>query len=449
LNNQLTVEELFPELADYDKTRDIYYVIEDNTITINARMRFVERAETNPNALACDTLSVVCNKENEYENRCSHKSLKELFIEGVKEHWETQEENYIGNVYDFYPGLDITVNVNVIEVTDDSPAITVNIHSDKCGRANSGVNMYTKHTMVSCGDNNCNKTPLTIMGYKGLSAHEFGHRLGLSDYYPEKPYRIYTPIPKNEIINWRGMMRGNEIVVTNDIEMALHSVVNNSASQDFIPSRIRQISNAIREKQIFWSFDSPCENCKNDPKASWHCVCYFVWCDVCKTFQNILNGDCENYCPNCNEHLCECCINPECNNLKAECTEHCNVFGYIWEHCICRCDNCERWGFNNCICCVECRKGFCEKRAGSGRIRGKDLVGLQDVFEVLKFLAGVNTNMAKFRRGKEGFDVYCHTAFNAAIITQNSINNKRPNLSDVLEMLKHLAGVIELKTRGD
>jgi len=61
-----------------------------------------------------------------------------------------------------------------------------------------------------------------------------------------------------------------------------------------------------------------------------------------------------------------------------------------------------------------------------GHILGKDKIGLSDALELLKFLRGADSIIAR-----------CEIAFEAARITGGS----RPNMTDVLEILKYLAGV--------
>jgi hypothetical protein len=69
-----------------------------------------------------------------------------------------------------------------------------------------------------------------------------------------------------------------------------------------------------------------------------------------------------------------------------------------------------------------------------GHILDNDKIGIQDVLELLKFLARIDNNIIT----KEGEN---SRAWNAALITPQSQSANKPGISDALEILKHLASI--------
>jgi len=71
-----------------------------------------------------------------------------------------------------------------------------------------------------------------------------------------------------------------------------------------------------------------------------------------------------------------------------------------------------------------------------GNIRGNDIpIGMGDVLELLKFLAGVENNVIT-QSGGIGT-----RAWHAALIMPSSRTAEKPGLADVLEILKYLAKI--------
>ena len=69
--------------------------------------------------------------------------MRDLFTEGVSKNWS---KLFVGNVFDFFPGINVDVNIKFVDVTDEIlpesySAVTVNLFSDTCGRSNSVINI--------------------------------------------------------------------------------------------------------------------------------------------------------------------------------------------------------------------------------------------------------------------------------------------------------------------
>lgn len=234
--NEDTIESLYPELQLGNEknnnnldTNAIYYTIDGNEITMNVAMKF----------------NVVCGEGktlSDYPDR-DIDALKNRIKTGIASNWGGE---YSGTVYDFYPGLDINVVVNITE-KNEGKVYTVNMNMES-GRSYNGGRAASPTDTASMmlyyhGD---------IPYFGQVASHEFGHGLGLADMYSED-FCDREFLPKegqSEIIGSKSMMISNQIVAANDIEMALYAIINDE-SQNYIPSVDRTISPAIRERQLY------------------------------------------------------------------------------------------------------------------------------------------------------------------------------------------------------
>jgi hypothetical protein len=153
---------------------------------------------------------------------------------------KTQPSNeYLGNVFDFFPGINVQLSIEFEEVKrtgNDVIEVTFNdITGDSSGNMPRTITMSTLPA-----DDTGNIKISTIVTYQGTSAHEFGHILGLTDAYARKNSG-YVPISHNEF-NQRagdvsafdvprmpymaGMMgNGKGLPTTNDVEMMLYTSI--------------------------------------------------------------------------------------------------------------------------------------------------------------------------------------------------------------------------------
>lgn len=229
--NEDTIESLYLEFKDEsfnNTTNPIYYTISENKITVQLRTHFT----------------------GIYDELLNGRTRKEIVKEGICENWNNE---FTGTVYDFYPGLPVKIEFVFTERESEFNSSTYKAFvidiTDSLDRSSTSRASYS-----SDGDTGC----LTMRNhryvensYKKVAAHEFGHILGLSDDYSEKDRDLdFINVKQNEIIGTDGMMCYNGKVVANDIEMAFYAAINDEW-EFFSPSVNRNISTAIRERQIY------------------------------------------------------------------------------------------------------------------------------------------------------------------------------------------------------
>jgi predicted Zn-dependent protease with MMP-like domain len=176
-------------------------------------------------------------------------TFEQLVEAGIKFNYESRfiresfVSDFVGKVYDFFPGMVIETQVKVIP-TDKTPdgnipsdAINFRIYNRE-GRAYSRIEMYTLNNLRH------NKS---IMTFAAVTAHEVGHRFGLSDAYGETwPLSInegYQLTGRESEVRFNsnntnfpnaGLMYGNGSANLNDIEMILLAFVGDKL-QEHIP----------------------------------------------------------------------------------------------------------------------------------------------------------------------------------------------------------------------
>ena len=230
-----TIETLYPEFSSVNSNNPIYITVSENNIIINANIEFVGDTDVTPSGF--------------------YKTYKEAVIEGIKEHWEI---SFIGNNYDFYPGMAINVTVNI---NDDSKSksFKIKIYDEEGGSYRKG-NKWTQTKMKYILLNLNGKSFEEV---KSVSAHEFGHNLGLKDAYGAAecnhgyaPTMIDFNNPQNNEIWYarngtphssRGLIMWMEgYASSNDIEMVLQAFIDDEI-QYFVPFGKKQhISKAIK-----------------------------------------------------------------------------------------------------------------------------------------------------------------------------------------------------------
>jgi hypothetical protein len=393
---EYTIESLFDELKNHSIEQAIYYEIVGNEITIHARISFLESI----NELACVVLagwceSTKCDKD-EYGEVIRHNRLRDLVIYSIEKNWSG---DFKGSVYDFFPGIDVSVTVKIDDVTETGVpllpngrpfgSIPIYLYSEHCGRSNAAsahssgrMRLYTKW----CNKGRINNTEpgdccfdgnvaINTVQYLQIAAHEFGHTMGLADYYPEGN-RQHIPIRKNEIFDSSGMMSGNQVIVTNDIEMALYNQVW-ARRQDFIPhisGEGGELSIAIREKQIYMYGEQ-----------------YFMWSSIDSEYKPLkFKWD------------CECCF------------------------------DCRAIAFNDCTC--QCRSIRCDligcRPRRLGDVNGNNEIDIMDSLEILIYLADMDGVVSK-----------CFNAYIGALIVPRSRRTGNHRIDDALEILMFLAGI--------
>lgn len=229
-----TVETLYPELSLYyvnGKNKDsnpVYIDIKENNISINAKCIF--------------------GTQGRMIDKTKLDKLVTAFKEGVENYWSV---NVDGQKYDFYPGMSITIGVNLIDATDWNSTIDVIFGSlDSILIGNSFVKTddsfllaggkwtTNNHKTMNICVNDFNEG--NIKRFKYTCAHEFGHMLGIWDAYgnpnANNEYQISSninlPKDENEFCNWELMRdttddKGNIIVNCNEVEMFLQAFVEN------------------------------------------------------------------------------------------------------------------------------------------------------------------------------------------------------------------------------
>ncbi len=269
-----TVETLFPELKDErlnSPSNSTYLVVNGNNVEIHVNLmlwdsQYIEiepsgETDYNYNELASKLLKNMSDTDN--------RTLREAFIDGLEYYWK---QTIDGSLFDFYPGMKISTNIVVHDFTgtdsyyDDGTNHKSKMYAilySESGRSYMNVNeinIYAKRDMID---------------FYRSSSHEFGHILGLADYYSDAGHEIpsINDVQLNPEIKKDGLMNSaypERIVFTaNDVEMAVYGAFDNSfgVSQFYIPSVTQKISAALREK-IMYS--------KNGNKYMWLDDSYFI-----------------------------------------------------------------------------------------------------------------------------------------------------------------------------
>ena len=236
-----TIEKLYPEFKDEtvnNISNAIYYELKDNILRIHVGANFT-------GALKDEKLEGVLRKK--------------LIAQGINEHWS---ETYTGTLFDFYPGMVISVEVVIKEKIDDefytlidgepdykefypSEKKVINIEcSDRFGNPYHGTNgiNISKGWSLTSG-------LFTKEEYKGMPAHEFGHALKLADGYEAEENREFYIKQQNEVLEV-GIMRHGGNVILNDVEMVLCGAISGD-NQAYSPMFDRPLSKAIREKSLY------------------------------------------------------------------------------------------------------------------------------------------------------------------------------------------------------
>jgi len=274
-----TIESLFWEINEKSQESNrIKITSYENTILIQPYLVFYgDYADIASDTLASDARTSTLNI---IENLGVNCTFKDLFLDGIKNRWSNE---YIGTIYDFYPGIVINVEVEpiILENKTSQPHIEVTIHNGVCGVSNtwwypsfenmSGINMYTswcnnnEHKNLSNPD--CSMYRYQIYNFstfEGTCAHEYGHAHELGDAY-SNANNGYQPISdtseNGEIYYDTGLfaypgngeiMMHNGDALANDIEMVLIAYLSN-CTQCFVPSVSTSISSAIKSEQRYIS----------------------------------------------------------------------------------------------------------------------------------------------------------------------------------------------------
>lgn len=270
-----TIWSLFPELTNSNgvnqKNNAVYIQVDKDTnnVTIKTRLLF-DNAYNNYEIAS--KLKTKHKQSQDIINRIGEKyTLEDLIVDGIKHRWSGE---YVGSIYNFYPGMTVNVSVDIQRLYTFPEDTTLHYTIVHClsskGRAgtkrgreikeNKQINLYIM------GTGNTDTTYYELTRYEGVIAHEFGHTLLLSDAYPNTTDNNgYAPISStseckeiyynntglsSELIGSGEIMYTGGDVLANDIEMMLVGY-SNGEWQRFVPSSMHSISEAIKELQIY------------------------------------------------------------------------------------------------------------------------------------------------------------------------------------------------------
>jgi hypothetical protein len=251
-----TVESLYPEFSGlynfYKKRKPIYLDIEGNHITINIRYSF------NNDDSETEIENLYDFNNTELESTEKRKLTKQDLLDGVVEIWShsydtsdnvnndiTELGYFRGKLYDFYPGMKITVELNFIESSND--CIKINYYNENTA-GNSHIAFDNSKRWFNYNSSIINVyqkwedgEPKSVENILHSFSHEFGHAMGLADAYGSQNngYEIYSSYkdPNLEFqyidpnFSKHGTFDAGEIMVnngnpcSNDIEMILQAFI--------------------------------------------------------------------------------------------------------------------------------------------------------------------------------------------------------------------------------
>ncbi len=260
-----TVESLFPELTDSkganQKNNAVYLDVNGNEVIIKTRILF----DGDYDKIAVKLIKEEKQSQIIAERLGENFTYKDAVLDGIKQRWSGE---YLGNIYDFYPGMVTNVSVEIDVLNSKPRESSVHYTKINCvseiGRSGTryGRNINENKDITLYLRRESTPTDLEIVRYEGTIAHEFGHTLLLSDAYPDtEDNRKYAPVSSEEIYYDNtglnpGLIGSGEImyvegnVLPNDIEMMLIGY-SKGEWQRFVPSSAYPISEAIKEPQIY------------------------------------------------------------------------------------------------------------------------------------------------------------------------------------------------------
>ena len=259
-----TVESLFPELKDEilnNESNSTYIEVDGNDITIHARVMFWDEFDGTKNEREVKIYNEPARNYLKDIGDGDDRTVREILIDGLERYWQ---KSFNGSIFDFYPGMKINTYVNIqddtgredysysTELHDDELYVTVYPGDGTSHMISNHMKIYTQTTTASTID------------LMRTTAHEFGHILGLCDYYSNdgNEVPVINKVQLKSEIKADGLMNSARLniidTVPNDIEMILYGSIDNtfSCSQRFIPERKNanipdgqeKISSALREK---------------------------------------------------------------------------------------------------------------------------------------------------------------------------------------------------------
>jgi hypothetical protein len=265
-----TVESLYPELlakgSSNSDSNPIYLEIKGNHIKINIRYSFSNNDSNITKEELLNGAKYVWSHSYDVPNNESD----------IKD----QLSYFRGKLYDFYPGMKITVELNFIEI--DNNSIEINYFNENTAGRSQIFDTYHKSWF------NSNNSIIEVYKKQASNgfilednlipyvfSHELGHAMGLADAYGELKmgddlndgFSICTEIedPNSEFpkINGYAEFNAGEIMVTNglpcsnDIEMILQAFCENRvqwfyANPTDIKNQEKFISKAIKNPIIIY-----------------------------------------------------------------------------------------------------------------------------------------------------------------------------------------------------
>lgn len=256
-----TVESLFPELKDKtlnNESNSTYLKVNGNDITINARVMFWDEFDGTANERKDKIYNNFIKDLPNFNEKGDNRTVREVLIDGLERYWQ---KSFEGSIFDFYPGMKINTYVNVQDDTGrEGYSYNTESHDDELyvvvSSGNGASYMLPNYIWI-----NVNLYPTVTTNLARTAAHEFGHILGLCDYYSndgnEVPV-INDSVQKNSEIRMHGLMNSAILekldTVPNDIEMTLYGAIDNtfSCSQRFIPER-KKANNPDGQERISWA----------------------------------------------------------------------------------------------------------------------------------------------------------------------------------------------------
>lgn len=259
-----TVESLFPELKDNslnNKSNSTYLEVSGNDITINARIMFWDEFDGTENEREIKIYNEPARNYLTDIEDGDDRTVREIIIYGLEYYWQ---KSFEGSIFDFYPGMKINTYVNIQDDTGlEGYSYNTEPHDDELyvvvSSDNGASYMLPNYMRI-----NVNTYPTVTTNLARGAAHEFGHILGLFDYYSNagNEVPVINKVQLKSEIKADGLMNSAKLniidTVPNDIEMVLYGSIDNtfSCSQRFIPERKNEnipkgqekISSALREK---------------------------------------------------------------------------------------------------------------------------------------------------------------------------------------------------------